>query len=301
MKNTKNYLHFDSKGKETFIGVMILILSLFFSLLSSFIHKYTMHGVSIADVFFIMFYGLFYLFLIDEIYRERKWARNAYAVFAVMGMIFHFSFIHLWFQGDPINATIITVAKICEIIAFVYIFRLIFFINFIKNPLRNASIIPSSTSASLAMVKDIDFSLVNVVVELGPGTGCFTEQTLKRCTPNTKIILIEIEQSYVAILQKKFGNRVIIENTSAHLLDEVLRKHGIEKVDVIISGLPFTLPQDIFEKMIASIYEQTKRGATFKFFTYMPPVMKRYYKALPIQKRSFVFRNVPPLWVYGIN
>lgn len=178
--------------------------------------------------------------------------------------------------------------------------HILFGVNFLKNPLRNASVIPSSVWARRAMLKNINFRSVHSIVELGPGTGTFTEEIIRRSKPGTKIILIEIEKSYVRLLRKKFGKRVIVENSSAHLLDEVLAKHGLERADLIISGLPFP-PEKIKKQIFRSIRRQTDQGTIFRFFTYMPPVIKKVYKTLPIKKLFFVPRNFPPLWVFGIN
>ena len=103
------------------------------------------------------------------------------------------------------------------------------------------------------------------------------------------------------MLRAEFGERVVISNQSAHLLDAILAQHGIDKVDLIVSGLPFSLPTDITEKLFASIGRYTERGAIFRFFTYNPPLMKRVYKSLPIKQVSFVLKNIPPMWVYGIH
>lgn len=177
----------------------------------------------------------------------------------------------------------------------------LFFKQFFKKPLANASIIPSSKAAAKAIVQDINFSKADVIVELGPGTGCITEEILRHAKPKTKIILVEIETIYVNHLRKKFGNKIIIEQTSAHLLENILQKHNIRKIDVIISGLPFAMPTIIFQKIIASIKAQTDKGTILRYLTYMPPIMKRHYKKLPIQKKAFVLKNFPPLWVYGVN
>lgn len=176
-----------------------------------------------------------------------------------------------------------------------------FAINFLRRPAQNASLVPSSSRASRAMLHGIDFSAISAVVELGPGTGVFTREIIQRCRPNTKVLLIEIEDSYIEPLQKEFGERVIIERASAEQLNSLLQKHRIGKLGLIVSGLPFSLSEDTREKLFASIETHTNSGAIFRFFTYNPPMMKRAYRRLPIKKISFVFRNFPPLWVYGIN
>lgn len=176
-----------------------------------------------------------------------------------------------------------------------------FSLNFLRNPLRNASIVPSSAAATRAMLQGIDFSAVASVVELGPGTGVFTREIVKRCRPDTKLLLIELEESYVRILRREFGARVMIEQANAHRLDELLAKHDIQKVSLIVSGLPVSLPESMAEELLLSIKAHTTRGTIFRFFTYNPPFMRRAYKNLPVRKIALVLKNFPPLWVYGIN
>jgi len=178
--------------------------------------------------------------------------------------------------------------------------RLLFAKNFLSNPLRNASIMPSSSFASKAMLKGLDFSNIDTIVELGPGTGVFTKEVIKRCRQSTKIILVELEKSYVKSLREKFDGRVVVENKSAYYLDEILKRHGILKPDLLISGLPF-FEEAISPHLLKTIKGLTDDGMIFRFFTYMPPAVKRIYKNLPIKMRCFVLRNIPPLWIYGVN
>lgn len=178
--------------------------------------------------------------------------------------------------------------------------RGLFLRNFLRNPLRNASVIPSSASASKAVLTGIDWNQVKVVVELGPGQGSFTKQILASCQPGTKMILIELEDSYIELLRHKFGDTVTVVHDSAHRMKEILSSFGYAHADVIVSSLPF-LPNPIRQQINNAILEQTKQGAAFRFFTYMPPIMKRFYTGMPIQKLAFVPWNFPPMWIFGIN
>lgn len=148
------------------------------------------------------------------------------------------------------------------------------------------------------MLKGIDFSKIKTVVELGPGTGVFTKQIIEKSLPNTKIILIELEPSYIADLKEQFGSKVAVENTDANSLENVLKKHGIKKVDLVVSGLPF---EAVNFELIETLTKLTEAGTIFRFFTYIPPAIKRVYRGLPIKVKFFVFRNIPPLWIYGVN
>ena len=176
----------------------------------------------------------------------------------------------------------------------------LFALNFLRRPSINASIVPSSRYAAEALIDKVDFQRVDTIVELGPGTGAFTKVVLSRCKPDAKMVLIELEASYIAPLQEQFGSRVSVEHTGAHRIDSVLVTHGIEKVDLIISGLPF-LPDETKGEFAESLLRQTDQGAIYRFFTYMPPIMKKVYADLPLRKKSFVLRNFPPMWIYGIN
>ncbi|MEZ4830136.1 MAG: rRNA adenine N-6-methyltransferase family protein [Bacteroidia bacterium] len=176
----------------------------------------------------------------------------------------------------------------------------LFLKNFLKNPLRNASVIPSSRFAAKAMVEGIDWSKIHTVVELGPGNGVFTEEILANCKAGTTVILIEIEESYVSLLQKKYEGQVYIEHTSAHLMDEVLAEYGKNHTDLIISGLPF-LPDEYKTLTNQAIMRHAEKGAIYRFFTYMPAVMKHVYRDMPIREIRFVAANIPPMWIYGIN
>ncbi|MDX1908647.1 MAG: rRNA adenine N-6-methyltransferase family protein [Bacteroidia bacterium] len=178
--------------------------------------------------------------------------------------------------------------------------RSLFLLNFLKNPLRNASIIPSSATASRTMIRGVDFDKVHTILELGPGPGTFTEVLLAHCRPGTRLILIEIEDSYVTLLRQKFGDRVTVVHTSAHLMGEVLAEQGIHHADLIISGLPF-LPGEIKTITFDAIRRQTDMGAIFRYFTYMPAIMRRVYRGLPVEEKFFVWQNIPPMWIYGIN
>jgi phospholipid N-methyltransferase len=175
-----------------------------------------------------------------------------------------------------------------------------FFLNFLKDPLKNASITPTSKHASDLMLKGIDFSKVDTVIELGPGNGCVTSVILEKCRKDTKIILVELEKTYLPILRKRFGDRVIIENTCASKMPDIMKRNGVKNVELIISGLPF-LPKGPREKVHKAIKKLSYEGAKFRYLTYMPYFMKKVYRDLPVEKKEFTWNNVPPLWVYGIN
>jgi phospholipid N-methyltransferase len=83
-------------------------------------------------------------------------------------------------------------------------------------------------------------------------------------------------------------------------MNEILKEKHLDRSDLIVSSLPF-LQKKVSQKIFEAILEQTNQGTAFRFFTYMPPVMKWFYHGMPLHKVNFVWKNIPPMWIYGIN
>ncbi|MEF2174893.1 MAG: rRNA adenine N-6-methyltransferase family protein [Candidatus Absconditabacteria bacterium] len=180
--------------------------------------------------------------------------------------------------------------------------HILFAFEFFKNPIANASIIPSSRFLSEKMIEDIDFQNIRCIVELGPGTGCFTKHIVEKANKDCKIITIELNDCYANLLKTKYKDKIKVENCSAHLLDELLKKHNIEKVDLIVSGLGFvTLPNSITKPLLNKINQHTKNGTIFRTFTYRPKKFEEIFSGMNIKRKSFTPLNLPPAHVYGIN
>ena len=176
-----------------------------------------------------------------------------------------------------------------------------FLVNFIRHPLRNASVVPSSRVASRRMFTGVDLSSLRYVVELGPGTGVFTQELYERLHPDAQVLVIELDAGYVAALKSRFGDRFDIVQASAADLKALLRSRNWPSVDLVVSGLPFVLPAEVKGAMLSALKELTECGTVFRFFTYMPPLMKPHYHMFDLQCLRFVWRNFPPMWIYSVN
>lgn len=178
----------------------------------------------------------------------------------------------------------------------------IFLWTFFKSPVCNAAIAPSSTYLAKQMVKNIDWTQINSVIELWPGTGVFTQAIVNNANPNTKIITIEIEKQYNKMLKQKFWKKIIIENQSAHLLDKILNKHWLAKPDLIISWLGYLcMPEDILIQILAHIQNYTAQWTIFRTFTYVPYRLRKVFHQFKIKRIWHTYLNIPPAYVFGIN
>ena len=179
--------------------------------------------------------------------------------------------------------------------------RLDFLVKFLRHPLRNASIVPSSKVASRNMLRNLDIGSIRYVVELGPGTGVFTQELYERLHPDAQVLVIELDGDYVQSLKARFGERFDVVQASASDLDTLLKERNWPRPDLVLSGLPFVLPAVVKDPLLASLKTHTDQGTVFRFFTYMPPLMKPHYRMFDLRCLCFVAQNFPPMWIYSVN
>lgn len=172
--------------------------------------------------------------------------------------------------------------------------------KFFKSPGSVGAIIPSSRRAARNMFVGLDFAQINSIVELGPGPGTFTREYMQHARPSTRIMLFEIDPDYRHHLKQQYGESVILAD-DALAMPAVVGEQGISRVDLIVSSLPVTMGEAALQQVLNNIKSQTDRGAIFRFFTYSPLLVRKHYRALSVQKQRFVLRNLPPMWIYGVN
>lgn len=110
-----------------------------------------------------------------------------------------------------------------------------FFSAFIKNPTLVGAIAPSSMALASTITKFIDSQKPKKhILEVGAGTGSFTQFIIHHLNPDDTLDIIERDAEFCAILKEKFGHlpNVTIFNTS------FLDWHAPRTYDYIISGLP---------------------------------------------------------------
>lgn len=175
-----------------------------------------------------------------------------------------------------------------------------FIFEYIKNPKFVGAIAPSSKYLANNIINTIDFENAKCIVEYGPGTGVFTEKILSRIKEDAKVFLIEINKEFYDSLMRIYGHKknVIIINTSVEYIDEILIQYNIDKIDYIVSGLPFSsLPKETSKKILSStskILAQNTEFITFQYTLFKLNLFRKYFKDIRYKK---VMRNLPPAYV----
>src|SRR5262245_60336597 len=131
--------------------------------------------------------------------------------------------------------------------------RLQFFGAFLREPASVGALVPSSRWLAQAMVQECDLTNAETVVELGPGTGSFTDLILKRIGRNTVFLALELNAENAHGLQRRFPS-VAVYNDSAEHLEQYLVRHGSQKADCIISGLPWgNMSERLQERIMSAV------------------------------------------------
>lgn len=180
---------------------------------------------------------------------------------------------------------------------------MVFFKEFLKNTKQIGSVIPSSSFLSKAIVSKINYKNANVIVELGAGTGVFTEMLVNNLNPNTKLFIFEINPLLYKTLYNKFSyfENVCIINTGAENLANILCLHGVDKVDYILSGLPFlNFPLTLRNRIFTNIQSSLKLNGELILFQYTKFLENEFKDFFEINSVEKIYLNFPPANIYTL-
>lgn len=173
--------------------------------------------------------------------------------------------------------------------------------EFVKNPKNVGAIAPSGVQLAEKMVESIDFKNCKCIVEYGPGMGSFTEKLLARMSDDTIFIALEVNEEFYNVLKTKYGHRenVKIINDGAENLGKYLKEFSVDKVDYIVSGLPFTsldkdLSADILNKTKNIVNRDGAKFITFQYSLVKIGLFKQYFNNID---KDRVMINIPPAYV----
>jgi phospholipid N-methyltransferase len=178
--------------------------------------------------------------------------------------------------------------------------RINFFREAIKNLKTSGTVAPSSRFLAKKMLKGINFSKVEVIVELGPGNGAITKYILKKLPPKATLICFEINDNFYQQLKTIKNPQLVVINASAEKIKEEINALGFSKTSHIISSLPLTIiPNQISNEILEKSYEILKINGLFIQYQYSLTYYKRL-KTVFKEAISLDFEplNIPPAFIY---
>jgi phospholipid N-methyltransferase len=178
----------------------------------------------------------------------------------------------------------------------------LFFGKFLKHGTKIASLAPSSRWLSRATVANVDWATADVVVELGAGTGPITRVIAERARPETKVVVLERDPDFAAILRERFAALPHFDVVEGDVRDlsAMLADRGIGRVDHVISGLPVpSFPKDFRRDYFDVIRRVLAPGGGYNQITELALVYQGLYRQF-FDEVKFVFepRNLPPAGAY---
>jgi len=177
--------------------------------------------------------------------------------------------------------------------------RFKFLVSFLRAPQKVGSITPSSRYLAEAMVKHIRWEDTKVLVELGAGTGAFTQLIDERKRAETLALVFEQDPALRKLLIRKYP-RLHVKANAVRLLD-TLNDFGVGdgEVDAIICGLPFAVfPQTLRDEIMDKVFNALKPGGLFICFQYSLQMKKQLKQRFDVVRVSMIPLNVPPAFVY---
>lgn len=174
----------------------------------------------------------------------------------------------------------------------------------LAEPFAIAAVAPSGQALARIMTARIGPE-TGPVIELGPGTGVFTQALLARGVPPGQLLLIERSAPFTLLLREKFPELEVV-NDLAQRLDRHAEAHLPAQPGAVISGLPLlAMSPSVQFEILAAAFRVLRPGGTLVQFTYghVPPVGKGVAKDLGLRSEPVgrTFRNVPPASVYALR
>jgi phosphatidylethanolamine/phosphatidyl-N-methylethanolamine N-methyltransferase len=173
----------------------------------------------------------------------------------------------------------------------------LFLQQWLANPQRTGSIVPSSRKLAAAMARWLPSDPESFVLELGPGTGAVTQALLEHGLREERLVAIERNSKLAHLLRERFPRAHIITG-DAWQLDDLLRRRPepIASVGAVISSLPllnFSVKQaeDLAQKIRAVLEPQ---GTWVQYSYRIRDRRSRGSSTFQLLASKIVWLNLPP-------
>ena len=172
----------------------------------------------------------------------------------------------------------------------------VFLQGFLEHPVMVGSIIPSSRFTIAKMLAPVKWNECKLFVEYGPGVGTFCRPVLERLARDGTLLVIDTNPLYIDYLRATIGDsRFVPVLGSAADVEEIVRAHGHDHADYVLSGLPFsTLPDGVGPAIAAATHRVLRPGGAFLVYQFSAKArdfMARHFRHID---SGFELLNVLP-------
>ena len=159
---------------------------------------------------------------------------------------------------------------------------------------------PSSKYLGDKMVENINFNSDKVLVELGPGTGVFTDQIIEKMAVDAVLYVFELNDEFYSQLSKRINDqRVRIFHDTAENVAKHLADNGHEHADVVISSLPLAMfSKELRNSVLKASVDALKKDGIYIQFQYSLQALGLLKKSFSTVSIRFTALNFPPAFIY---
>jgi len=194
-----------------------------------------------------------------------------------------------------------------------------FMTAYFRAPKAVSSIIPSSSFTSRTITRYVVCEGEPVyILEVGAGTGPFTEELVKKLRPEDSLDVIEIDPDLCLVLEKKFGD---FENVQIHCMS-MLDWDPEYRYDFLVSAIPHNSFDGIFvQKLLDKYQDLLKNDGVLSYIEFMSMGSIRALFSFGEKKKkwlgmcekmeqfrnkfyfdkNFVLLNVPPSYIHHLK
>lgn len=176
----------------------------------------------------------------------------------------------------------------------------VFIEGFIRNPVMVGSIVPTSRWGITRMLAPVNWDECRLFVEYGPGVGTFCRPVLERLRRDGQLIVIDTNPLFIDYLRATItDSRFVAVLGSAADVEDIVRAHGHDHADYVLSGLPFsTLPDGVGPAIAAATHRVLRPGGAFLVYQFTARArdfMARHFKRID---NDLEWLNIPPAFMF---
>ncbi len=178
--------------------------------------------------------------------------------------------------------------------------------SWFDSPRTTGAVTPSGRFLARAMARCVDPKADGLIVELGPGTGPVTEALIARGVAPEKLVLVEYDQAFCKLLERRFPGVNVLRGDAYRLTDTLAHLEGAA-ISTIVSSLPLlTRPERERLILLDQAFALMGADGSFVQFTYglaSPMPLKTSRRAAADycgEVSNPVWLNLPParVWRY---
>ncbi|NLU74916.1 methyltransferase domain-containing protein [Streptomyces sp. HNM0575] len=179
--------------------------------------------------------------------------------------------------------------------------------EFLRSPAEIGAVAPSSPRLAEAVTAPVPELGDPVVVELGPGTGVVTSIIEEQLSGRGHQLAVEANPRLADQLRDRC-RRVEVLNADASKLPGLLAERGLDKADVVVSGLPWaSFSDDVQREILSAVSDVLAPDGAFTTFGYIHALrLSSALRFRDLLHTTFeevvpgrtVWRNLPPALVY---